>query len=53
MTIILRFVNKDDFIRELFFDIVNVKDTLISILRDNISYVLFQNCFDIYYVRGQ
>jgi hypothetical protein len=36
--------------RERFFDIVNIKDTLASTLKDKISYVLSQNRLDI---RGQ
>jgi hypothetical protein len=40
MAIVFRFVNKDGFIQEHFFDIVNVNNTLISTLKDNIFYAL-------------
>jgi hypothetical protein len=53
MAIILRFVTKDGFIREHFFDIVHVKDTLASTLKDSISYILSQNGLDIQSIRGQ
>ena len=53
MIIALRFVNKDDFIKKRIFDIVHVKDTLASTLKDNISYVLFQNCLDIQSIHGE
>jgi hypothetical protein len=53
MAIILKFVTKDDFIQKRFFDIIHVKDTLASILKDNISYVLSQNHLDIQSIRGQ
>jgi hypothetical protein len=53
MVIILRFVNKDGFIQERFFDIVHVKDTSASTLKDSISYVLSQNGLDIQSIRGQ
>ena len=53
MTIVLRFVIKDGFIQERLFDIVHVKDTLASTLKDNISYVFSQNHLDIQSIRGQ
>ena len=53
MTIILKFVTKDGFIRERFFDIVHVKDTSALTLKNNISYVLSQNRLDIQSIRGQ
>jgi hypothetical protein len=40
MAIVLRFVDKDGFIQERFFDIIQFKDTLASTLRDKISDVL-------------
>jgi hypothetical protein len=52
MAIILRFVNKDGFIQERFFDIVHVKDTSVSTLKDSISYVLSQNRLDSQSIRG-
>jgi hypothetical protein len=53
IAIILRFVNKDGFIQERFFDIVHVKDTSASTLKDSISYVLSQNGLNIQNIRGQ
>ena len=53
MAIILRFVTKDGFIQEHLFDIVHVKDTLASTLKDSISYVLSQNGLDIQSIHGQ
>ena len=53
MTIILRFVTKDDFIGESLFDIVNFKDISALTLKDNISYILFQNHLDIQSIRKQ
>jgi hypothetical protein len=47
MVIILRFVTKDGFIQEHYFDIVHVKDTLALTLKDSISYVFSQNGLDI------
>ncbi|XP_059441944.1 uncharacterized protein LOC132174277 [Corylus avellana] len=44
---------KDSFIRERFFDIVSVKDTTKSTLKDSISYVLSENRLDIQSIRGQ
>jgi hypothetical protein len=40
MSIVLRFVDKDGFIQECFFDLVHVKDILALILNNEISYVL-------------
>jgi hypothetical protein len=52
MVIILRFVTKDGFIQEYFFDIVHIKDTSASTLKDSIFYVLSQNGLDIQSIRG-
>jgi hypothetical protein len=52
IAIILRFVDKNGFIQERFFDIVKVKDTLALTLKDKISYVLSQNYLDIQNIRG-
>jgi hypothetical protein len=41
MAIILRFVTKDGFIREHFFDIIHVIDTLTLTLNDSISFFFF------------
>jgi hypothetical protein len=53
IAIVLRFVDKDGFIQERFFDIVQVKDTSALTLKDKISDVLSQNCLDIQSIRGQ
>jgi hypothetical protein len=53
MAIVLRFVDKDSFIQERFFDIVQVKDTSALTLKDKISDILSQNCFDIQSIHRQ
>jgi hypothetical protein len=53
MAIVLRFVDKDSFIQERFFDIVHVKDTSASTLKNEISVVLSQHRLDIQNIRGQ
>ncbi|XP_059434852.1 uncharacterized protein LOC132167836 [Corylus avellana] len=53
MAIVLRFVDKDGFIQERFFDIVHVKDTSTLTLKNGISDVLFRYCLDIQNIRGQ
>ncbi|XP_062155175.1 uncharacterized protein LOC133863230 [Alnus glutinosa] len=53
MAIVLRFVDKDGFIQERFFDVVHVKDTSASTLKNEISIVLSQHCLDIQNIRGQ
>jgi len=47
MAIVLRFVDKDGFIQERFFDIVHVKDTSVSTLKNEIFAVLSQHRLDI------
>jgi hypothetical protein len=53
MTIVLRFVEKDGFTQERFFDIVHVKDTSALTLKSKISDVVSQYCLDIQSIRGQ
>jgi hypothetical protein len=53
IAIVLRFVNKDGFIQERFFDIVYVKDTSASSIKNEISAVLSQHRLDIQNIRGQ
>jgi hypothetical protein len=53
MYIVLRFVDKNGFIQEHFFDIVHVKDISASTLKDEISVVLSQHRLDIQNIRGQ
>jgi len=51
--LLLRFVDKDDFIQERFFEIVHVKDTSASTLKNEIYVVLSQHRLDIQNIRGQ
>jgi hypothetical protein len=53
MAIVLRFVEKDGFTQERFFDIVIVKDTSALTLKNKISDVVSQYCLDIQSIRGQ
>jgi len=53
ITIILRFVDKDGFIRERFFHIVHVKDTTALTLKKKICDVLSCNDLKIQNIRGQ
>ena len=52
MDIILRFVDKDGFIRKRFFDIVHVKDTIALTLKKEICSVLSRNNFLVENIRG-
>jgi hypothetical protein len=51
MAIVLRFVDKDSFIQEHLFDIVHVKDTSASTLKNKIYVVLSQHRIDIQNIR--
>jgi hypothetical protein len=53
MAIVLGFVDKDSFTQERFFDIVHVKDSLTSTLKNEISVVFSQHCLDIQNICGQ
>ena len=53
MTIILRFVDKDGFIQERFFDLVHIKDTSALNLKNEIFDVLSCHCYDIQNIRRQ
>ncbi|XP_057779793.1 uncharacterized protein LOC130998392 [Salvia miltiorrhiza] len=53
MAIVLRFVDKDGYIRERFFDIVHVEDTKSATLKYEISAVLSRNNLIISNMRGQ
>ncbi|XP_057803144.1 uncharacterized protein LOC131018438 [Salvia miltiorrhiza] len=53
MAIILRFVDKDGFVRERFFDIVHVEDTKAATLKNKISEVLSYHNLSIQSIRGQ
>ncbi|XP_062170423.1 uncharacterized protein LOC133876156 [Alnus glutinosa] len=53
MAIILRFVDKDGFIRERFFHVVHVNDTIALTLKKNICAVLSRYNLQIEIIRGQ
>jgi hypothetical protein len=53
MAIILRFVDKDGSIRERFFDIIHVKDTIASTLEKEICGVLSRNNLLVENIQGQ
>jgi general stress protein CsbA len=53
MAIILRFVDKDDFIRGRFFDIVHVKDTYTLTLKNEICNAISRYKLQIENIRGQ
>lgn len=53
MAIILRFVDKDGFIKERFFHVVHVNDTTASTLKKNICAVLSRYNLQIENIRGQ
>ncbi|KAI3461491.1 hypothetical protein Pfo_018154 [Paulownia fortunei] len=53
MAIVLRFVDKEGFIRERFFDLVHVEDTKSSTLKREIFSVLSHNNLIIQNIRGQ
>jgi hypothetical protein len=53
MAIILRFVDKDNFVRERFFGLVHVFDTVALTLKKCIYSILFKHKLDIQNIRGQ
>ncbi|KAJ4747360.1 zinc finger MYM-type-like protein [Rhynchospora pubera] len=53
MAIVIRFVDKDGFIRERFLDIVHVKDTAALTLKNSICAVLSNNSLNVQDIRGQ
>jgi len=53
ITLVIRFVDRSGFIREWFFDIVHVKDTTASTLKEEISFVLSHHNLDVQNIRGQ
>ena len=53
MTIILRFVDKEDFIKERFFHVVHVKDTTALTLKNEICAVIYRYNLHIENIRGQ
>ena len=53
MTIFIRFVDKDGFVRERFFWVVHVLDTSALTLKDEIYSILSHHSLDIQDIRGQ
>ncbi|XP_028054567.1 zinc finger MYM-type protein 1-like [Camellia sinensis] len=53
MAIVLRFVDKDGFVRERFFGLIHVSNTTASTLKDGIYSVLSHQNLDIQNIRGQ
>ncbi|XP_028082128.1 zinc finger MYM-type protein 1-like [Camellia sinensis] len=53
MSIVLRFVDKDGFIKEHFFDIVHVSDTTSATLKEEICIVLYCHNLSVQNIRGQ
>ncbi|XP_021754099.1 uncharacterized protein LOC110719428 [Chenopodium quinoa] len=53
MAIVLRFVDKDGYLRERFFELVHVKDTTSKTLKEEISMVLSNHELSIQNLRGQ
>ncbi|KAK5818062.1 hypothetical protein PVK06_022993 [Gossypium arboreum] len=52
MVIVLRFVDKEGFIRKQFFDLVHVKDTTLLALEKAIYEVLLRHCLNVDDIRG-
>ncbi|XP_028075302.1 uncharacterized protein LOC114277602 [Camellia sinensis] len=53
MAIVLRFVDKDGFIKERFFDIVHVLNTTSATLKEEICIILFRHNLSVQNIRGQ
>ncbi|XP_028077598.1 zinc finger MYM-type protein 1-like [Camellia sinensis] len=53
MAIVLRFVDKDGFVRERFFGLIHVSNTVASTLKNGIYSVLSHHNLDIQNIRGQ
>ncbi|XP_052203041.1 uncharacterized protein LOC127808506 [Diospyros lotus] len=53
MALVLRFADKDGFIKERFFYLYHVRDTSSMTLKDAISEILSHHCLDIQNIRGQ
>jgi hypothetical protein len=52
MALVNRFVDKSRFIQERFLDIVHIKDTTTSTLKEEISFVLCHHSLDVQHIRG-
>ena len=53
MALVIRFVDRSEFIREQFLDIVHVKDTIAATLKEEISFVLSHHNLVVQNIRGQ
>ena len=53
MALVIRFVDRSGFIRERFLDIVHVKDTTATSLKEEIFFVLSHHNLDVQNIRGQ
>ena len=53
MAIVIRFVDKDGFVRERFFGVVHVLDTMALTQKDEIYSILSHHSLDIQDIRGQ
>jgi hypothetical protein len=53
IALVIRFVDKSGFIRERFLDIVHVKDTTASTLKEEIFFALSHHNLDVQNIRGQ
>ena len=53
MALVLRFVDKDGFIKEHFFDLFHVKDTTALTLKNEICVILSRYNLDVQNIRGQ
>jgi len=53
MALVLRFVDKNDFIQERFFYIVHVKDTTAITLKNELCVVLSRHNLNVSNIRGQ
>jgi len=52
MALVIRFIDKSGFIQERFLDIVHIKDTTASTLKEEISFVLCHHSLDVQNIRG-
>ena len=53
MTLVIRFVGRNGFIWEWFFNIVYIKDKIASTFKEDISFVLSHHNLDVQNIRGQ
>jgi len=53
ISLVIRFVDRSRFIRERFLDIVHVKDTTVSTLKEEIFFVLSHHNLDVQNIMGQ